>query len=292
MESVRIMDKASKGYLLGIYEKSMPTELSWEEKLNLINTIGFDFVEISIDETDAKLSRLYDQTEVCEIKHAMKSTGVMIKSMCLSAHRRFPLGSVDDSIRERGLEIFYKAVDLACELGIRTIQLAGYDVYYEPGSEHTQKRFLEYLIKGINYAASKQVICGFETMETDFMNTVTKAMKYVNVINNPYLQVYPDLGNLTNAAMFEGDLYIDIKQGQGHIVAAHLKETVPNVYREVLFTTGHVDFKSGIAELWKLGVRSFVCECWYTGQKDYRDELQFNFEYLTDKIETVKQLAK
>lgn len=49
------MDKA---YSLGLYEKSMPKELSWREKLTAAKEAGFDFVEISIDETDEKLGRL------------------------------------------------------------------------------------------------------------------------------------------------------------------------------------------------------------------------------------------
>ena len=31
------------------------------------------------------------------------------------------------------------------------------------------------------------------------MNTVTKSMRYIDIINSPYLQIYPDIGNLTNA---------------------------------------------------------------------------------------------
>ena len=46
-------------------------------------------------------------------------------------------------------------------------------------------------------AAARGIVMGFETMETEFMNTTEKAMKYVNLIDNPYLGVYPDSGNLT-----------------------------------------------------------------------------------------------
>ena len=45
-------------YHLGMYEKSMPKELSWKEKLGFAKEFGFDWLEISIDETDEKLSRL------------------------------------------------------------------------------------------------------------------------------------------------------------------------------------------------------------------------------------------
>ena len=51
-----------KKYTLGLYEKSMPAALSWKEKLTEAKKAGFDFVEISIDETEEKLARL-DMTQ-------------------------------------------------------------------------------------------------------------------------------------------------------------------------------------------------------------------------------------
>ena len=47
-----------KLYTLGLYEKSMPNELSFREKLTYAREAGYDFLEMSIDETDAKLARL------------------------------------------------------------------------------------------------------------------------------------------------------------------------------------------------------------------------------------------
>ena len=47
-----------KAYTIGLYEKAMPKELSWKEKLMAAKEAGYDFVEISIDETDEKLARL------------------------------------------------------------------------------------------------------------------------------------------------------------------------------------------------------------------------------------------
>ena len=41
-----------KGYTLGLYEKAMPGSLTWKEKLMAAKSAGYDFVEISIDETD------------------------------------------------------------------------------------------------------------------------------------------------------------------------------------------------------------------------------------------------
>ena len=39
---------------LGIYEKALPKDIDWVERIKLVKECGYDFVEISIDETDEK----------------------------------------------------------------------------------------------------------------------------------------------------------------------------------------------------------------------------------------------
>lgn len=168
------MVNQNKEYYLGLYEKSMPNTLSWEEKLKVVKEAGFDYLEMSIDETEEKLARL-DQS-VDEIEKAIEKTGVPIKSICLSGHRKYPLGSHDPKIRERGMEIMEKAICLAARLGVRVIQLAGYDVYYEEGDFQTRDYFKMNLKEAAIMAAKQGVLLGFETMETPFMDTVEKAM--------------------------------------------------------------------------------------------------------------------
>lgn len=264
-----------KIYTLGLYEKSMPSTLSWKEKLSAAKEAGFDFVEISIDESDAKLARLeMSADERLQLVKIMKEVGVPIRTMCLSGHRKYPFGSHDRATRKRSLEIMEKAIGLAEDLGIRIIQLAGYDVYYEESDAETRAYFMENLKIAAAMAAKAGVVMGFETMENEFMNTVEKSMYYVNEVNSSYLNVYPDLGNITNAAKTYGsDVLDDIKKGAGHLVAMHLKETVPGVFREVPFGTGHVDFEKGIQTAWSVGVRKYVTEFWYIGSSEWKKDL-------------------
>ena len=253
-----------KPYVLGIYEKGLPREFTWRGKLETAKDAGYDFLEISIDETDEKLARLdWTAAERSELIAAMRETGLPIRSMCLSGHRKYPLGASDPAVRARSLDIMDKALALADDLGVRIIQLAGYDVYYEPSTPDTVRWFSENLRKCAERAARYGVLLGFETMETDFMNTVGKAMRWVDEVGSPYLKVYPDLGNLTNAA--DGSaagVAADLKTGAGSLVAMHLKETVAGKFREIPFGTGRVDFEQGIAAAWQLGVRRFVTEFW------------------------------
>lgn len=274
------MDRA---YTLGLYEKSMPSQLGWKEKLEAAKKAGFDFVEISIDETEEKLGRLdMSKGERLELARIMMETGLPIRTMCLSGHRKFPLGSGDPVVRGRGMEIMEKAIGLADDLGIRIIQLAGYDVYYDESTDQTKRLFEENIIKAAEMAAATGVVMGFETMETEFMNTVGKAMKYVDLVSSMYLGVYPDIGNITNAAKTYGtDVLEDLLLGKGHLVAMHLKETTPGVFREVPFGQGHVDFKSAIETAWELGVRKYVAEFWYTGNPQWKKDLVQASEMMT-----------
>lgn len=52
-----------KLYTLGLYEKALPVDLSWEEKLKVAKESGYDFLEMSIDETEEKMARL-DMSEI------------------------------------------------------------------------------------------------------------------------------------------------------------------------------------------------------------------------------------
>ena len=262
-------------YQLGLYEKAMPSGMTFLQMLSAAKRSGYDFLEMSVDETDAKLARLdWTQDEREALLRDMSEAGLAIRSICLSGHRKYPLGSRDASIRARSAEIFRKAVRLADDLGVRVIQLAGYDVYYEQGGEDTRALFEQGLARGVDYAAQYGVTLGFETMETPFMDTVAKAMEYVRRIDSPYLGVYPDLGNLTNAAkLYGGDVYADLALGRGRFVAMHLKETLPGQYRDLDFGAGHVDFVRGAQCARENGVRRFVTEFWHDGREDWQARL-------------------
>lgn len=274
-------------YYLGLYEKSMPNSLSIREKLMETKKAGFDFMEISIDETDEKLSRLkWSKDKRYEIVRAIWETGIRIMTMCLSGHRKYPIGSEDQKTRERGMEIMADAIDFAVDIGVRIIQIAGYDEYYRPSNDNTKRLFFENLKKSVAIAAKKGVVLAFETMETELMNTVEKAMHYVTAINSPYLQIYPDLGNITNAAVKYGHTVAeDLAKGRGHIAAMHLKETVPGKFREIPFGTGHVDFEGGIKTAGDMGVSLYVGEFWYVGNEDWQHQLKFANRFLKAKLD-------
>ncbi|MCD7766836.1 MAG: L-ribulose-5-phosphate 3-epimerase [Lachnospiraceae bacterium] len=276
-----------KAYSLGLYEKAMPSDLSWKEKLLAAKDAGFDYVELSIDATEDKIERIYmPKAERLEMIRTMYETELPIRTMCVSALTKYALGSEDAALCARGMEILEKSVELAEDLGIRVVMIPGYDVYYEPSTLETKHRFLENLKKGVQIAEKAGVILGLETMENDFMNTVEKAMKYVVLCGSNYLKVYPDIGNLTNAAVrYQSDVLEDLELGRSNITSLHLKETKPDVYREVPYGTGHVNFEAAIAKTWEMGVRRYVTEFWYKGNEAWKDDLTKAYQMMSEILD-------
>lgn len=274
-------------YRLGLYEKALPSFLTWEEKLREAKRAGFDWLEISIDETDEKLRRLeWSEGQFTALRQAIAKSKCPALTMCLSGHRRFSLGSRETEKRARALEILRRAVDFSLRIGIRVIQLAGYDVYYEESCEETRRLFSENLKLCVAYAAERGVLLGFETMETPFMDTARKAMHYVKENNSPYLGIYPDIGNLTNASLlYSASVTEDLAYGAGHIFAAHLKETRPGVYRNLTYGEGHTDYVSAVSALYGMGVRMFTGEFWYKGEREWRQGLADSASFLRSQIE-------
>lgn len=108
---------------------------------------------MSLDETDARLARLdWSPEQRLALVKAVAETGVRVPSMCLSAHRRFPLGSEDDAVRHQGLEIMRKAIRPRRMWGF-AIQLAGYDVYYQQANDETRRRFRDGLKQSVEMAS-------------------------------------------------------------------------------------------------------------------------------------------
>ena len=246
---------------IGKYEKALPNAFTWEEKFRAARLAGFDYMEISVDESDQRLKRLdWTDREIEDLQRLMAKEGIVFPTMCLSGHRKYPFGSKNPETRQKAMEIMEKAILLAVKLGVRCIQLAAYDVYYEPSDEETDALFIEGMRKSVQMAARAGVVLAMEIMDTPYMGTITRAMEYLKKIPSPYFKIYPDIGNLSN---FTEDVPGELALGLGEIVALHVKETKPGVFRDLEFGEGTVDFAGIFQALHNLGYQGmFLLEMW------------------------------
>jgi L-ribulose-5-phosphate 3-epimerase len=238
---------------VGLYEKALPTEWPWEKRLSCAADAGYDYIDISIDESDMRLARLdWSVSERANLRRAIADTGISILTMCLSGHRKFPLGSQTPEVRQQGLDIFRKAIDFATDIGVRIIQVMGYDVFYEPSTAETKARFIEGMVQGVRWASHAGVMLGLENVDNPLFESVEHGMELVRELNSPWFQLYLDMANLAGAGYHPPD---QLLKAEGHLIAIHVKDALPGVIRGVPFEEGIVPFVDTFQALERIGFR-------------------------------------
>ena len=278
-----------KKFRLGIYEKAMPASLDWEARLQKAKEAGFDFVEISIDESDERRARLdWSDQEIYRIRDLCEQIEMPLQSMCLSAHRKFPFGSMDEATRDQAFVIMEKAITLAFKLGIRCIQMAGYDVYYETQSQETHLRFIDGMQKAVKMAERAGIVLGVEIMDTPYLNSLSKFEVLKRHIPSPYFMAYPDVGNITG---WNYDVVTELKLSQSHIIQVHLKDTLkvtdthPGQFRDLVIGEGQVNFHSIFTALKDMDYCApLVIEMWAQDDNWYQNMIDAKA-----KLETIAQ---
>jgi len=180
---------------VGLYEKALPADWSWDERLGGMARAGYDYAEISIDETDERLARLeWSQGERAALRRAIADSGVPVMTLCLSGQRRFPLGSKDSATRARAFEIVARSIELSVDTGVRVIQVPGYDVYFEPSDAETMARYHEGLCRVAEWASQAGVMLALEN-HWGLTRTPAGLLRITKSIQSPWLGVLMDTGN-------------------------------------------------------------------------------------------------
>ncbi|MEM7800637.1 MAG: L-ribulose-5-phosphate 3-epimerase, partial [Chloroflexota bacterium] len=266
-----------------IYEKALPFNTDWQGRLEMASSAGFDVVEISVDESDHRQARLrWSAAQRAGFRYAISATGVKVITLCLSGHRKYPDGSADPKIRETAHDLMLRAIDFAVDTGIRTIQLAGYYVYYEPHLEDSRKRYRDGLAMALEEASKAGVMLALENVDGDDVMSVSRAMEFVEEFNSPWFQVYPDVGNLAEHGL---DVVAEIKRGQNHYVGLHVKDTRPGEPRRVPFGEGITPFIKAFSALNEIGYGGPVMlEMWNDDSPDSLEIIRNARTWVVDKM--------
>ena len=266
----------------GLYEKSICSGLSWEDKFSLIKDAGYDYFEIAIDATPERLSRLENREEQRRIRRASEALDTPLYTFAFTANRFYPLGSEDASIRAEGIRLCKRAVDFASFVGARTVNIASYDEVEKPRNKNTEGLFFDSLKECVDHAGIRGVIISLETMDSTFMDTTQKALRFVRSIDSAFLQIGVDPGNIS--AMGHNPI-TDIPVGGGHIVEVEFKDTCPGVVRDIFFGEGTVDFDACFRMLHEIQYQGFLAaEMWCHDDPAYHPNIFKAAQFLKAKM--------
>lgn len=272
---------------IGLYEKAIPLQLSWPEKFGVLKAAGYDFLELSIDGLEPRINRLdWTDQEIYAIRRASEQVGVPILTMALTANRYYPLGDTDQAVRERGLAIVRRGIEIAQKMGIRLIQLAAYDVYGSEGTDETDRRFRLSIKELEKYAAANAVMLSLEVMDVPYANTTEKIIGFIQEVDSPWLQIYVDIANIAAGGI---NPETDVPKGGKHILCVHLKDATPGCSRDVPFGKGIVDFKACFKMFMDLNYSGlFVVEMWSKEDLDFIYYLKEVNDFLRKQIREVE----
>ena len=260
--------------LLGIYEKALPTNISWEERFVLAKNANFDFIELSVDKN--RLNKLdYSDEEIQELLNLTKKYNMPFQTMTLSATRYYPIGDIEK--REFGINLIKKAIVLANKLSVKVIQLTAYDVYGKESSEETKRLYKEGLIEALIFNEDYKIILAIEVLEdVSHFNTSEKLVKLIKEINSPYIKEYADNGNL----IYNGyDPVKDLHDCKDEVVAIHIKDAIYHNEHNIEYGKGEVDFEKVFAYLKEINYKGYlVSECWY--EDDFKPDLKYISEFI------------
>ena len=238
-------DGLDDGLSLGIYEKalvggSLDTADDWRAFLAQVPEAGFSFLDVSIDESPQREARLEWDAAACRrVRDAADAVGAGIGGVCLSIHRRIAPGSADPAVRRRAREVMARGLRVCHDLGAPVLQVAGYYRYYEEPGPDAERWYGELLADAVPLAARLGVVMGIENVDGTDVTSIRKAMEFVRAVGSPYLQVYPDLGNIAEQGL---DPAVELEAGKGHMVAMHAKDVRPGEPRRVEMGVGTVDW--------------------------------------------------
>jgi L-ribulose-5-phosphate 3-epimerase len=240
------------GIWLGIYEKALignalSTGSDWRHFLEQVPQAGFSYLDLSIDETPEREARLdWGPAQCRRVRDAADDVGTAIGGVCLSVHRKIGPGSAEPETRRRARAVMTRGLEVSHDLGAPVIQIAGYYAFYEEPNPEAERWYTQMLADAVPLAARLGVVMGIENVDGDDVTSISKAMEFVRAVDSPYLQVYPDLGNIAEQGL---DPAVELAAGAGHMVAMHAKDVRRGEPRRIEMGTGIVDWPTSFALL-------------------------------------------
>jgi L-ribulose-5-phosphate 3-epimerase/hexulose-6-phosphate isomerase len=225
---------------LGVYEKALPGSGGWGRTCRLAAEAGFDFIEVSVDPSPEKLARLTSSAaERSAMRLSAAAAGIEIRTIVLSAHREFPWGSAEPSIRRRAVELADRAIALASDLGASCIQIAGYFTFCGPRSPHARELFVGSLRAAARQAADAGIVLAVENVDGTDVTSIADAQAVLRDVDESNVRLYIDVGNLAGN---DRDVASELVAGMSDACAIQLKDARSGIFRRVAFGTGTVPF--------------------------------------------------
>ncbi len=260
--------------------------ISW---MKLAKDAGFEAIELAIDE-QGDISLGSSEGDISKIGEYAEKIGIEISSLATGLFWKYSLTSGKAEVREKGMEIVLKMLDVASWLGTDAIlvvpgavgvdfipggEVIPYDLAYERSSEALKKLAPD--------AESKKVCIAIENVWNKLLLSPLEMKDFVDSIGSDHVKVYFDVGNVLLTGYPEHWVKILGKR----IKRIHLKDfrrAIGNLNGFVDLLEGDVNWSAVIDALREVGYDSYLTAEMMPPYPHHPEALIYNTSIAMDRI--------
>jgi L-ribulose-5-phosphate 3-epimerase len=228
---------------------------SLDRILQCTKEAGFDAIELNLNPPGSVgLTLETTASEAEKIGTAVRNYGLQLRSLSTGLLWSSSLSSKDESIRQEGIRIVTKQIELAEILGMDTVLVVPGVVNAETSYDECYRNSQEAIRRLIPLAEKSQVNIGIENVWNKFLLSPLEMANFIDELQSPYIGCYFDVGNVLQFGYPEQWIRI-LNQ---RIRKVHIKDFNTQVGN----TNGFVPLLSGDVN-WD-AVRNALCEIGYS----------------------------
>ena len=224
----------------------LPKSMTVTDKFKLAADLGFQGVEVPATG---------DEKTVEAMRIAADKAGIRIHSVMNSQSWSYPLSSSDPETVMKGLDLLRRSLHNAKALGADTVLLVPAvvtpDVRYQEAWQRSQRE----IRKMLPLARELDVVIAIENVGNRFLLSPLEFARYIDEINDPYLQAYFDIGNSLMLWGYPQDWILTLGQ---RIRKFHLKDCDLAKKRFVLLREGDVNWPAVRAAIDRISFSGFL----------------------------------
>lgn len=183
--------------LKGINQWCFPEKTPLEKVFEYSRDAGFDAVELNLNEAGGiGLTVETTKEDALKIKALATQYKLALKSLSTSLLWKMPLCSPDEQIRQQGIQVIEKMLEIASYIGMDTILVVPGAVSDQVSYEECYKRSQESIREIIPKAEKCGVKIGIENVWNKFLLSPLEMVRYIDEFGSDYVGAYFDVGNV------------------------------------------------------------------------------------------------
>ncbi len=237
--------------LIGINQWAFPKDMATEDALKLAARLGYQSFEVCVGE-DGPLPLDITETEATTIRRTADRFNLVLSTVGTGLGWQYPLTSPAPEVREKGIEVTGRALQIARWLGAHTVLTVPGIVSPEVSYDVALENALASVQKMVSLAEKLQVAIGIENVWNKFLLSPVELRDFIDQCESDYVGAYVDTGNIVLYGYPEQYLRI-LGQRVRAVHAKDFRASAGNFDGFVMLMEGDVNWPAVVAALADIG---------------------------------------